>query len=106
MSKWIQHPLTNELIPRDEYVRPKEISHAIWNDLDSFVSPIDGSVITDRKQLAEHNKRHNVVSANNFSPEFQERKKAERHEAEHGKVAVRERKQEMYEVMMRQERGH
>jgi hypothetical protein len=106
MSRWIQHPHTNELIPRDEYVRPKEISHALWNDLPSFVSPVDGSVISDRKQLREHNEKHGVVSANEFGPEFQARKKAERHEAEHGKVAVRERHQEMYEVMMRQERGH
>jgi hypothetical protein len=106
MSRWIQNPITNELVPRDEYVRPKEAGHAIWDDLDSFVSPIDGSVISDRKQLAEHNKKHNVVSANNFSPEFQARKTAERHELEHGKKAVRERKEAMYEVMMEQERGH
>jgi hypothetical protein len=106
MSRWIQHPITNELVPRDEYVRPKEAQHSIWNDLDAFVSPVDGSVISDRGQLEEHNKRNGVVSANNFGPEFQKRKAAERHEAEHGKVAVRERRQEMYEVMMRQERGH
>jgi hypothetical protein len=104
MSRWIQHPHTNELIPRDEYVRPKEVSHAIWNDLDAFISPVDNSVISDRNQLREHNKKHNVVSANEFGPEFQAKKTAERHEAEHGKKAVQERRQEMYEVIMRKER--
>jgi hypothetical protein len=103
--KFIQCPVTHKLIPRDEYVRPKEASHAVWNDLPSFVSPVDGSVISDRKQLREHNVRNNVVSADNFSPEFQKRKEDERHNAEHGKKAVRERRQAMYEVMVRAERG-
>jgi hypothetical protein len=104
--RYIQHPLTLKLVPADEYIRPKETQHSIWNDLDSFVSPVDGSVISDRKQLAEHNKRNNVVSSDNYSPEFYARKTAEREESQNGKVAVKERRSEMYELMMRRERGH
>jgi hypothetical protein len=104
--RFIQNPEPPyNMVPADEYERPKEAGHAIWDDLDSFVSPVDGSVISDRRQLAEHNKRNGVVSADNFGPEFQAKKAAERHELEHGKKATRERRQQMYEVMVRAERG-
>ena len=34
---------------------------AILGDVDSFVSPIDGSVVRGRAGLREHCKKHNVV---------------------------------------------
>ena len=94
-----------EFIPVDEAARKSDSAY-VMGDIDAFVSPVDGSIISDRKQLREHNKRNNVVSADNFSPEFQKRKADERHEAEHGKQAVLERKQAMYEVMMRSIRNN
>jgi hypothetical protein len=103
--RFIQNPEPPyNMVPAHEYQRPKTESHAIWDDLDSFVSPVDGSVISDRGQLAEHNKRNGVVSADNFGPEFQAKKAAERHETLHGKKVVLERRRAMYEVMMRKER--
>lgn len=36
-------------------------SYAIHGDIDAFKSVVDGSVISDRKQLREHNLRNNVV---------------------------------------------
>jgi hypothetical protein len=50
----------------------------IHGDIESFVSPVDGSVISDRKQLREHNKRNNVVNSHEFSQDFLDRKKKER----------------------------
>ena len=47
-------------------------SAAIHGDIDSFVSPIDGTVISDRKQLREHNKRNGVVAASEFSMGYYE----------------------------------
>jgi hypothetical protein len=45
-------------------------------------SPIDGSVITTRHQLSEHNKKHNVVQTGEFGSnngeKFFERKQKER----------------------------
>ena len=83
-----------EFIPVDEAARKSDSAY-VMGDIDAFVSPVDGSIISDRKQLREHNKRNNV-----------ERKADEKHEAEHGKQAVLERKQDMYEVMMRSIRNN
>ena len=80
---------------------------AIHGDITSFVSPVDGSVITDRKQLAEHNKRNNVVNADEFSPEFYAKKAKERadfYQGEHSKAESLKRKQEIYETWTRAER--
>jgi hypothetical protein len=35
-------------------------------DIEPFVSPVDGKVITGRRALREHNKRHNVTNAADF----------------------------------------
>ena len=58
--------------------RPTHNTAAIQGDIQPFVSPVDGSVISDRKQLREHNKRNNVVNTAEFSPEFLQRKREER----------------------------
>lgn len=36
-------------------------AHAVMGDLESFVSPIDGSVVSGRVALREHCKKHGVV---------------------------------------------
>ena len=109
MARYIQHPITNKLIPTDEYVRPKETgSAAVFGDLQSFVSPVDGTIITDRKQLREHNLRNNVVSADEFSPEHYARKKRERDDFFEGRRSREEtykRKVEIYDNIIRAERG-
>ena len=53
-------------------------SAAVHGDIDAFVSPIDGTVISDRKQLREHNKRNGVVAASEFSMGYYEDKAKER----------------------------
>jgi hypothetical protein len=44
-------------------------------DIEPFVSPVDGSVITGRKALREHNKRHDVTNAADFKQSWEEAKK-------------------------------
>ena len=78
MPRWIQHPETGKLVPAEEYIRPRSAGHFIQGDIESFVSPIDGSVISDRKQYDEHCRKHNVVNAAEFSPEHYARKAKER----------------------------
>ena len=94
MPGWIQDPITHKLIPREEYVRPKERGHFVQGDVQSFVSPVDGSVITDRKQLREHNKRNGVVNYHEFDG----------HKVERKQESARERKQAIYEQIIRAER--
>tara|TARA_R110002020_G_scaffold230092_2_gene440866 strand:+ start:328 stop:645 length:318 start_codon:yes stop_codon:yes gene_type:complete len=59
----------------------------------SFQSPIDGTVIHGDRALRDHNKRHNVVNASEFSPEFYEKKAKERYENTYGETADRKRDQ-------------
>ena len=103
MSKsWVQHPITLELIPRSEYVRPKEAQHSIFGDIESFVSPIDGTVITGRKGYDEHCRKHNVVNAANFTPEYYAQKAKERaavHEGKSSKEEAFRRKQVINEII-------
>lgn len=40
-------------------------------DIEPFVSPVDGSVITGRKALREHNKKHDVTNAADFKGEWE-----------------------------------
>lgn len=102
MSKrWIQHPITLELIPRDEYVPPKEARHFIFNDLQPFVSPIDGSVISDRRQYRNHCDKHGVRPASEFPPEHYAQKAKEREAHYKGQSSPQEalkRKQALNEI--------
>ena len=107
--RWIQKVNadgTSRFEPRD---KAAYASAAIHGDIQSFVSPVDGTVISDRKQLREHNKKHNVVNTSEFNPEFLERKKQERErffKGEHTPAESLARKQELYEAFARADRNH
>ena len=82
---------------------------AIHGKFDPYVSPVDGSIISDNKTLREHNKRNNVVHTAEFNPEFQERKRKERerlYKGEHTPAESLARKQELYEAFARADRNH
>jgi hypothetical protein len=94
-----------EFIPVDEAAR-RAAQSAIHGDIQSFVSPVDGSVISDRKQLREHNKRNNVVNADEFTPEHYAAKAKERERFYNGEYTPKEqfaRKQEIYNIIQRAE---
>ena len=98
----------HEFIPRDEAAAKRGSTSAIHGDIVSFVSPVDGSVISDRKQLREHNKRNNVVNTDEFTPEFIAGKRKEREEFYSGRRSKQEslsNKQEIYESIERAERN-
>jgi hypothetical protein len=107
MSKsWIQHPETHELIPRDEYVRPSKVTSAfVQGDIESFVSPIDQTVISDRKHYREHCERHGVVPAQEFSTEWLTKRRKELEGETTSKAASLERKRTMYEKWVSLENG-
>lgn len=110
MPRWRQtvDPETGKsvLVPIDAAAR-RQAGHAIHGDVEPFVSPIDGTVISDRRQLDEHCKKHNVVPAAEFTPEFYEKKAAERarlYNGERTAAEQRQNRQEIYEIMIRAER--
>lgn len=72
---YIQDPETGKLVPRDEYVRPKENKSAmVMNPLQDFKSPIDGQIISTRSQLEAHNRKHGVTNSSDYSNGYIERK--------------------------------
>jgi hypothetical protein len=73
---------------------------AIHGDIKSFVSPVDGSVITGRKQLRLHNERNNVVN----SAEFEGIK--QQVTGEHTPAQTYARKCELHEILNRAERNN
>ena len=108
MARYIQDPVTHKLDPADSYCRPKTFSHSIHGDIEAFVSPVDRSVISDRKSLREHNIRNNVVSTSEFDSATLQKQEKERKRilsGEHTRQETLARKQEMYETIIRQERA-
>ena len=99
------------LVPKDESALQRDIDHGIIvkGKFDAFQSPIDGSVIRTQKDYLEHCRRHNVVPADEFSPEWYEQKAKERAATFAGERSSAQRfreKQEIYEAMVRAEREH
>jgi hypothetical protein len=86
MPSWVQDPNTGKLIPKDEYVPKGASRHEIMVDIEPFVSPVDGSFISSRSQLREHNKRHGVTNIRDYGDGYFERKAHERNEVLQGKT--------------------
>jgi hypothetical protein len=78
-KSWIQ--VDGKFIPKEEYhgnnVRGPNMH--VMPDIEPFVSPIDGSVISSRPHLKAHNKKHGVTNTADYSPQFLEKRAKERH---------------------------
>jgi hypothetical protein len=96
-----------EFIPVDQSAMARDSGAAIHGDIQSFVSSVDGSVISDRKQLREHNKRNDVVNTAEFDGHWERQEKVrDRHyTGEHTREESLKRKQEIYEIINRAERN-
>jgi len=114
MARWIQRVNkdgSTYMEPADESARIRDggvAGAAVHGDIQSFVSPIDGTVISDRKQLREHNKRHNVVNTQEFGTEHWERKAKERADLYEGRRStqqVQRDREQIHEIIMRHERN-
>lgn len=57
--RYIQHPITLELIPADQYERPVSSGPVVIPDIQPYVSPVSLKVIDGRKQQREDLKRNN-----------------------------------------------
>ena len=104
MPSWIQDPKTGKLIPRHEYQSEQETSHFV-SAFTEFVSPIDGSTIANRDQLAEHNRRHGVTNIRDYGENYFENKAKERRQTLRGDspAAKRERINTILDAMARSE---
>jgi hypothetical protein len=67
---WVQDPVTGKLIPKEMWHGQRQDGISIQGDLDPFVSPIDGRVISSRSHLRAHNSEHGVTDSRDYSQEF------------------------------------
>lgn len=111
MPRWRQ--VFNEETGKSEFIpigdgHSRVAAPAVHGDIQPFVSPVDGTLITDRKQLREHNKRNNVVSASEFDDSHYKRRAEEKQRllnGEHTREEKFARKQELYNQLIRAERN-
>lgn len=77
-KSWIQ--IDGKLIPKDEYYGNNsraEVPH-VMGDIEPFVSPITKEVIRGRGHLRRHMREHGVTHAQDYSPEWTQKRRAER----------------------------
>ena len=81
VRRYIQHPVTLELIPAEQYYRPTEHTHLVMPDLPGYESPIDGTWIEGRKARREDLAKHDCVPYEPGMVEHQQRVMAENQRA-------------------------
>jgi len=114
MARWRQvyneETGKSEFIPIDEAAARRDGSGtSLHTAFEPFVSPVDGSVISDRRQLREHNARNNVVQTSEYGTEHWETKRKERerlYTGQHSAAEKQARKMEIHEAIMRAERAN
>lgn len=86
-KSWIQ--IDGKLIPKEEYYgdnrRMADIPYVL-PDIEPFVSPVDGTVVSSRAHLREHNRKNDVHNYADYSPEYVEKKVKERHQRLQGQT--------------------
>lgn len=94
-GRYIQDPVTHRMVPVAEYDFHDDDCSApsVLRPIDPFVSPVDGSVISDRSHLRAHNKRHGVTNVRDYGEGWFERRGKEKYAESQGttRVAKKER---------------
>lgn len=63
--RFIQHPVTLELIPADQYVSPEVDAPMVMPDIQPYRSQLDGSIVTSRSRHRELLKAHGCIEVGN-----------------------------------------
>ena len=73
MTRYVQNRDTGELeeVSADFTTYQEPLSPMVMPDIDSFVSPVDKSIVHSRSQLREHNKIHGVTNSSDYVNEWQ-----------------------------------
>jgi len=64
-TRYIQDPVTHELIPADQLQAPPSAGFFIVGDIAPYQSQVTGEMIEGRRQHREHLKAHGVVEVGN-----------------------------------------
>jgi hypothetical protein len=85
-----QDPETKKFIEKSLYIekygRDPVRSMQVRGDIEPFVSQVDGSIISTRRDLAEHNTRNSVTNTEDYSEGWFETKGKEHALAAQGKT--------------------
>lgn len=98
-GSYVQCPETGKLVPRETLApTPRPNAPMVMKGHEPFKSPIDGSIISTRQQLADHNKKHGVTNVSDYSPGYIEKKARERVNA--GEKMIKEtRRSDIYDAI-------
>jgi hypothetical protein len=77
-GSFTQDPQTGKLVPRGTLKTTRVNAPTVMRGLETFQSPIDKSIISTRSQLADHNKKHGVTNASDYSQDYIKGKAHER----------------------------
>lgn len=99
MPSWVQDPETGKFIPKEEWRDKSSGKLYIQPVMEPFKSPIDGRIIRDRAQLAQHNREHGVTDSRDYSQDHFYKKAKERKAALNG--TTREARQQRIEMLQR-----
>ena len=108
--RWRQDRETGKLYPVDEAAAKRDAQSGVSivrDNFEPFRSVVDGTVISNHRQLEEHNRRNNVVLADEFDQSHYRQREEERRKLYTGEFTKKERlqrRQEIYERWMSQER--
>jgi hypothetical protein len=88
---WVHHPITGKMVPKADFTREKVSFAAIHGDIEAFVSPVDGSIISDRTHLRDHNRRHEVTNVADYGPDWFARRGKEKYREQQGTTPAQKR---------------
>jgi hypothetical protein len=94
------------MIPVDEAARKRD-GHFVRDDIPDFVSPIDGTVVSGRKQMADHCRKHGVRPADEYPPEHYAeaaQKRADHYNGVRSKAEIQAQRENINEIINEHER--
>ncbi len=63
---YVQHPVTGELIPKEDYYRPSDVdAPMVMPDIQPYQSMVDGTMIMSRSHHRAHLRQHNCIEIGN-----------------------------------------
>lgn len=76
---YVQDPETGDFVLKSELHRKQDANQsARVHTFKEFQSPVDNTIIGDRKQLAAHNARHGVTNVQDYGDKYFERRGREK----------------------------
>ena len=70
MKRYIQHPQTGKLIPRDEYqLESRKTSWQVLPDIQPYISQIDGHIVPSRNAHRAHLRINGCVEVGELQPQ-------------------------------------